>query len=180
VFEVWYEADSVGFAFGIDGQSWVWICRFVFSYRLLHGELSLPVMPPTNAPPDGVLTLLVTPPPSLPNPLSPDPAPAPPFDLLIGSECSTLGDDLPVVVFALDLFLIKLGIKLFRGEVGLTSGPGLPGCEPSARGYWAVGRAICVGLGVDPDLDIPIQDIKVIKKGSGWGKMMYRREKEGG
>lgn len=76
----------------------------------------------------GVLTLLVTPPPSLRlDELLPT-APA----LAIGSGCSVLGDPfLPVIVFALDLLLlIKLLRKEERGLVGLASAAGVPPGDP--------------------------------------------------
>lgn len=116
----------------------------------MRAEEQIDLHPAASSPPPvGVLTLLVTPPPSL---LVPDTAGATAEGRLIGSGCSTLGLALPVRVAALDLFRIKLGKKEFLGELGLTSGAVPAPGEPlgDVRGKGEVGRAICVGRCDEP------------------------------
>lgn len=55
-----------------------------------------------------------------------------------------------MIVAARDLFLMKLGRKLERGEVGLARGAGEPLGDPSPRANWAVGSAMWVGRCEEP------------------------------
>lgn len=112
---------------------------------------------PANAPPEGVLTLLVTTPASRVTVLAPltegaaGTAAGAAAAALSGSACSARGLALPVMVAARDRLRIKLGKNDDRGEVGLASGAGAAEADASdVLGYCTVGSAICVGRWDEP------------------------------